>query len=162
MMDFKRYMALSKQKDWAAVHALLDDVRENAATPGEIASEIYFRVSTLEDQGLLSEALDLLQEKRHLYKSEAYATHVMARLLIRLGREQDASDIMSGSPYEAEMALHPMWAMDAKFFHIVMLAKAGDPSVRDRLNEIPDGYIQITIDRDHLITKEDLIASLRE
>ena len=67
---------------------------------------------------------------------------------------------MSKSPYEAEMAAHPMWAMDAKFFHVVMLAKAGNPSARDRLTEIPDGYIQITVDRENLITKEDVIALL--
>ena len=62
MMDFKRYPALSKQNDWTAVHALLDEVRENAVMPDEIASEIAFRVSTLETVGRQPVLLEYLTE----------------------------------------------------------------------------------------------------
>ena len=162
MFDFHRYQALSKQEDWAAVHALLDEARENAVTPDEISSEVAFRVSTLEKQGHNAEALDLLREKGHLFTSQSHATQATARVLLKLGRERDALSVMSGSPYEEEMISCPIRAMDAKFFHAVLLAKAGDPSARECLEGIPDDYIQVTVDGDDLITKSEVVTLLGE
>ena len=161
MMSFDQYRALVRQEDWTGVHALLDDARENAVTPDDVAREVHLRVATLRRQERYSEALDLLRERGHLYRSQALARHDMCRVLVKLGRERDALDVMSGLPYEAEMTSFPGLAMDAKFFHVAPLAKVGDPSARDRLLEIPDDYFTVTIDGD-LLSKSDVIATLGE
>lgn len=158
MMELQRYWALLAEQNWAAVYALLDEMRANAATPDEMASEVAFRVSTLEKQGRNHDALDLLRDRGHLFLSQSHATQTTARVLMKLGRERDALQVMSGSPYEAEMSSCPMRAMDAKFFHAVLLAKLGDPSAKQCLEGIPDDYIQVTVDGDDLITKSDVVA----
>ena len=52
-------------------------------------------------------------------------------------------------------------AIDAKFFYLYLLAKRCDPSVKERLSEIPDDYQHITMDREFL-TKPDIMALLEE
>ena len=161
MINYDQYKTLAGQEDWQAVHALLDDARENAVTPHDISDEVFMRVATLKWQERYSEALDLLRERGHLYGSDSLAKHDMARVLVKLSRERDALDVMSGSPYEAEMTSFYGLAMDAKFFHVALLAKVGDPSARDRLTEIPEDYSTVTMDGD-LLTKADVVASLGE
>lgn len=161
MIDRKKYLALSKQEDWTAVHALLDGERENAVTPEDISQETYFRVDALKRQGRYSEALQILGEKGHLYNSQSLAQHDQARVLLKLGLVQEALNVMNGAAYEVEMASNPILAMDAKFFHVTLLAASGDPSARDRLNEIPDDYLHVTADGD-LVTKSDVMSSLSE
>lgn len=161
MINFDRYRALMDQEDWTAVHSLLDDARKNAITPDDISEEVYLRVSTLKSQERYGEALDHLQNRGHLYTSQSLAKHDMCRVLVKLSRERDALEIMSGSPYEAEMSSFPILALDAKFFHVALLAKVGDPLAKDRLREIPDDYFTVTMDGD-LLSKSDVIASLGE
>lgn len=160
MFDYQRYKILLQQRDWAAIYQLLDDAREKAVAPDDVSCEVAFRVSTLREQRRYSDALDLLRDRGHLYTSQASATHDMARILLQLGRWRDALDVMSRSPYETEMTSCPIQATDAKFFHAVLLAKAGDASAIDLLRDIPDDYMQVTVNGDDLITKSNVVAWL--
>ena len=157
MIDFDRYATLSNREDWEAVHALLDDARAKAATADDRSREIYLRVAALKRQHRYGEALDLLRSGGHLYNSQSLAQHDTAHVLLKLGCEQDALNVLSKAPYETEMTSFPLLAMDAKFFHLLLLAKGGDSSVKARLGEIPDDYLHVTMDGD-LVRKSDIIA----
>ena len=159
MIDRNQYLALARQEDWPAVHTLLDNGRENAVTSDDLSQETYLRVDALKRQASYGEAIDLLRERGHLYNSQSLAQHDLARVLIKLGREKEALVVMNGGGYEAEMTSFPILAMDAKFFHVTLLAKSGDPSARDRLDEIPDDYLHVTADGD-LVTKSDVMSLL--
>ena len=159
MIDFDRYAALSNREDWDAVHTLLDDARAKAVTAADRSSETYLHVAALKRQQRYGEALDLLRSEGHFYNSQSLAQHDTAHVLHKLGREQDALDVLSKAPYETEMTSFPLLAMDAKFFHLFLLAKAGDSSVKARLGEFPDDYLHVTMDG-NLVRKSDIIAQL--
>ena len=58
------------------------------------------------------------------------------------------------------MTAFPIQATDAKFFHAVLLAMAGDASARGLLKGIPGDYMQVTANGDDLVTKSDVVAWL--
>ena len=159
MIDSKKFEDFARSEEWEALYAMLDDARDNAATADDIGSELHWRIAALKRQERYQDALDLLREKARAYNSQSLAQHQFARVLLKLGRDQEAVDELSKAPFEAEMTSFYGLATDAKFLYLYLLAKQGDPSVRERLNEIPDDYEYVTTDVEFL-TKADIVALL--
>lgn len=160
MIDFDKFNELARREDWHALHAMLDDARARAITADDVRREVYWRVAALRQQGHYQEAFDLLREKEHTSNSKCRMHHGLARLLLKLGRDQEAIDELSKAPFEAEMTSFYGLATDAKFLYLYLLAKQGDSSVRGRLNEIPGDYEYVTTDVEFL-TKADIVALLK-
>lgn len=158
--DVLRLQVLMRSKDWASVYSMLDDARSRAVTRDDMKQEVYWRATALENEQRYAEALNLLQTNTGLANSMSLWSHQIACLLVKLDRDKDAVDELSKAPIEEEMKDHYGLAIDAKFFYLYLLAKNGDPSVRDRLVEIPDDYRYITMEGQFL-TKADIIALLR-
>jgi hypothetical protein len=158
--DIMQLQALMRSRDWVSVYAILDDARTRAITTEDIVREIHWRATALKGEQRYSEALDLLRKNAGLFNSQSLVRHEMARILVKIGRDQDAIDELKRTPIEEEMEDFYGLAIDAKFFYLYLLAKGGDPSVKDRLSEIPDDYRYIAIGGTFL-TKPDIISLLK-
>ena len=161
MIDTDRFKDLANRGDWTSLYAMLDEARGTAVFREDVRSEVHWRIAALERQQRHGEALNLLRGNAAIYDCRCYVQHKSARLLLRLGRDQEALHELSKAPFEAEMTPFYGLAIDAKFFYLYLLAKQGDPAVKKRLSDIPDDYRHVTMDRDFL-TKPDIMALLKE
>lgn len=159
MADVTQLQAFMKNGDWTAAYALLDDARNGAVTSEDRRREVYWRATAFELQRRYDEALDLLRKNANLFNSQSLVQLELARILVKLGRDQEALDELGIAPIEEEMEKFYGLAIDAKFFYFYLLAKSGDRSVQDRLSEIPDDYRHIAIGGKFL-TKPDIVAEL--
>jgi tetratricopeptide (TPR) repeat protein len=159
MADITQLQQLMKSEDWATVYTMLDEARSRAVTREDFSREVYWRVVALNRQLRYKEALELLRENANLFNSQSLVQHELACILIKLGRDLEALDELSKAPIEEEMDSFYGLAIDAKFFYFYLLAKSGDTSVKNRLDEIPDDYRHITMDGKFL-TKPDIAALL--
>ena len=160
MIDFNKFQRLVRSEDWASVYAVLDDARNNAVNDDEIKDETYWRAVALRRELRYDEALELLRNNANLFNSQSLVHHELACILIELGRDREALDELKKAPIEEEMENYYGLAIDAKFFYFYLLAKSGDPSVKDRLAEIPDDYRHITMGGTFL-TKADIASFLK-
>ena len=161
MIDTERFKDLAARGDWTSLYAMLDEARGTAASREDVRSEVHWRLAPRERQQRHGDAFDLLRSKADIYDCRCYVQHKSARLLLCLGRDPEALHELSKAPFEAEMTSFYGLAIDAKFFYLYLLAKRCDPSVKERLSEIPDDYQHITMDREFL-TKPDIMALLEE
>ena len=161
MIDTDRFKDLADREDWTSLYAMLDEARGMAASREDVRSEIHWRVAALERQQRHGEVLDLLRSNANIYDFLCYVQHKSCRLLLRLGRDQEALHELSKAPFKMEMTSFYGLAIDATFFYLYLLAKQGDPSVNERLSEIPDDYQHITMDREFL-GKPDIVALLKK
>lgn len=159
MIDFYQFRRLADSKDWASVHAMLDEARDRAITDDDIRSEAHWRVVALTREQRYDDALDLLSKNAHLFNSQSLVHHKAACILDKLGRNEEALEELKKAPIEEEMESYYGLAIDAKFFYFYLLAKSGDPSVKERLSEIPDDYRHITMGGTFL-TKTDIVSLL--
>jgi tetratricopeptide (TPR) repeat protein len=157
MADITQLQALMTNGDWVAVHNVLDNARSRAVTREDFGREVYWRVVALQRQQRYQDALELLRKSAGLFNSQSLVQQELASILIKLGRDQEALDELSRAPVEEEMASFYGLAIDAKFLYFYLLAKSGDTSVRNRLDEIPDDYRHITMEGKFL-TKPDIAA----
>lgn len=157
--DIMQLRELMRTRDWVSVYAMLDDARSRAVTQEDMRREAYWRVAALQRQQRYDEALKLLRRSAQFFDCQCLVHHEAASLLVKLGRNQEALAELEQAPIEAEMGEYYGLAIDAKFFYLYLLAKSGDPSVKDRLCEIPDDYRHITMDGKFL-TKADITAFL--
>ena len=158
--EIRELQALMRRKEWASVYAMLDDARKRAINADDLKSETYWRVAALGREGRYQEAIQLLRDNASRFNSQSSVHHELASFLVKLGHEQDALEELKKAPIEEEMGEFYGLAIDAKFFLLYLLAKNGDRSVRDRLNEIPDDYRHITMGGKFL-TKNDIAALLK-
>jgi thioredoxin-like negative regulator of GroEL len=157
--DITQLQALMRSKDWDAVYAMLDDAGSRAVTQEDMRREVYWRATAFEGEQRYDEALELLQKNADLFDCQCLVHLQLACILIKLGRDQDALDELRKAPIEAEMEDYYGLAIDAKFLYFYLLAKIGDPSVKDRLAEIPDDYRHIT-SGGKFLTKTDISSFL--
>ena len=160
MIDTEKLRDFANRKDWTSLYAMLDDARGAAVSRDDVRSEVHWRIAALEGQQRFSEALDLLRRNATIYNSQSYVQHQSARLLLQLGRDQDALDELSKAPFEAEMMSHYGLAIDAKFFYVYLLARHGDPSAKAIIPSISDDYQYITKNGE-FITKPDIVALMK-
>ena len=160
MIDFDQFRDFVCSGNWSAVHAMLDDARDRAVTDDDIKDEAYWRVVALTRETRYNEALDFLTKNSDRFDCRSWLYHESARILIKLGRDREALDELRKAPIEEEMEDYYGLAIDAKFFYLYLLAKSGDPSVKDRLSEIPDDYRHITMGGTFL-TKADIASFLK-
>jgi tetratricopeptide (TPR) repeat protein len=158
--DIKRLQSLMRRQDWTSAYALLDQVRDGAATREDIASEAHWRAAALGREQRFAEAIELLREKARFFGSQCLVNHNIANCLSKLGRDEEAVQELKKAPIEEEMGSFYGLAIDAKFFLFYLLAKNGDASVEERLSEIPDDYRHIAMGGKRL-TKADIIALLK-
>jgi tetratricopeptide (TPR) repeat protein len=159
MINFDQFQTRVRSGNWISVYEMLDEARNGAITNDDIMDEAFWRVVALTRQQRYEEALDFLRKNAKLFNSQSLVQHKIACILIRLGRDQDALNELSKAPVEEEMQRFYALAIDAKFFYYYLLAKNGDPSVKRRLDEIPDDYRHITAGGKFL-TKPDIVALL--
>ena len=159
MINPDQLRILLREENWTAVDALLDNARDQALTNDDLEDAAYWRVVALIRARRYSEALDFLRKHAGWFNCQSWVHHKCARILIELGLEKDALEELRKAPIEAEMEAFYGLAIDAKFTYLFLLARFGDPSVKERFSEIPDDYQQIAIDGTFL-TKADIISLL--
>lgn len=159
MINFDRFKALARAGNWASIYAMLDEARDNATSHDDIMDEAYWRAVALTKQQRYEEALEFLHRNTILFNCQSLVQHRIAEILVTLGRLQEALEELRRAPVEEEMDSFYGLAIDAKFFYFYLLAKGGDTSIKNRLNEIPDDYRHITKDGKFL-TKPDIVALL--
>ncbi len=158
--DIMQLQALMRSKDWDAVYAILDDASSRAVTQEDMRREVYWRAAALEHEQRYGEALDLLKKNANLFNCQCLVHLQLACILIKLGHDQEALAELKNAPIEAEMEDYYGLAIDAKFLYLYLLAKSGDPSIKDRLAEIPDDYRHIT-SGGKFLTKADITSFLK-
>jgi hypothetical protein len=158
--DIRQLQVLMRSKDWVSVYAMLDEARKKSFTQEDKKDETYWRAAALKGEQRYEEALELLYKNANLFNCQSLLHHELARILVKIGHDQDAIDELKRTPIEEEMEDFYGLAIDAKFFYFYLLAKSGDPSVKDRLSEIPDGYRYIAMGGTFL-TKPDIISLLK-
>ncbi|WP_158810108.1 hypothetical protein [Beijerinckia sp. L45] len=159
MIDVDRFNELARSEDWDGLTAMLDGARDTALSSDDVKREVHWRGVALERQGRYEDALNLIRDKAQLFNSKCGVQQRQAALLLKLGRDQEALSALETAPFEAEMPTFYGLALDAKFSYFHLLAQQGDPSVRERLAEIPDDYRHMTMDIESM-TKADILALL--
>lgn len=160
MIDADKFKSLADRGDWISLYAMLDDAHDSATSREDVASAVHWRIAALERQRRNSEALQFLKENAGAYSTRSLVQHKIARLLVSLGREQEALEELSNAPFDAEMESFYALAMDAKFFYVYLLARNDAPSIHDRLSEIPDDYQYLNRDGT-ILTKADIASIAR-
>ena len=143
MIDMKKInilIDLLRNKDWPAAHAMLDE--NELADPNE-ATVAYWRAVTLRDEGRPQDALQYLADNLHRFECKAGVYHKRAELFHQLGNNVAALAEIAKAPFDSEIEEHPALVMDAKFFRLYLLAKAGLPISPEQWAEIPDDYISL-------------------
>lgn len=158
--DIMQLQTLMRSRDWTSVYVMLDDARNRAVSDHDVKDEIYWRVTAFGREQRYEEALELLKKNAARFNCQCLVHLDLAYILLKLGRDQEALEDLGRAPIEEEMEEYYGLAIDAKFLYFYLLAKAGNPSVRDRLAEIPDDYRHITVDGKFL-TKADIASFLK-
>lgn len=148
---------LLRHEDWTSAFSMLDQARRTAVTSDDCKREIFWRSVVLARQNHTEQAVELLRKNAHLFNSQSHVKHEIARLLVSQGRHQEALKELNSAPIDCELDQFYALAIDAKFFYYYLLAKAGDPTIRDRLCEIPDDYRYICHDGT-ILAKPDIIV----
>ena len=158
--DIMQLQTLMRSRDWTSVYVMLDDARNRAVSDDDVKDEIYWRVTAFGREQRYEEALELLKKNAARFNCQCLVHLDLAYILLKLGRDQEALEDLGRAPIEEEMEEYYGLAIDAKFLYFYLLAKSGDPLVKDRLAEIPDDYRHITMDGKFL-TKADIASFLK-
>ena len=140
MQKIDRLLDLMRSKDWAAAHAILDD--DEKADPGE-QTVAHWRATVLRHEGRKNEALQYLKDNVHRFNCKTGVFHKRAWIFHETGNDAAARDEIEMAPFESEIEDHWALVMEAKFFRLYLMARAGMPLPPEQLAEIPDDYISL-------------------
>jgi hypothetical protein len=119
---------------------MLDD--DEKADPGE-QTVAHWRATVLRYEGRKDEALQYLKDNVHRFNCKTGVFHKRSWILHETGNDAAARDEIEKAPFESE--IEDYWApvMEAKFFRLYLMARAGLPIPPEQLAEIPDDYISL-------------------
>jgi hypothetical protein len=140
MKKMKKIIDLLHRKDWAAAHAMLDKIELADPDAHGIA---HWRSEVLCDEGRHQEALQYLADNMHRFNCKTNAIHKRARILHESGNGDAALAEISKAPFDSEIEDYWALVMEAKFFRLYLMARAGMPLPPEQLAEIPDDYISL-------------------
>ena len=79
----------------------------------------------------------------HRFNCKTNAIHKRARILHESGNGDAALAEISKAPFDSEIEDYWALVMEAKFFRLYLMARAGMPLPPEQLAEIPDDYISL-------------------
>lgn len=140
MAKINELLALMRQQDWTAVHAMLDDIEKcDPDTPGLA----HWRSTALQNEGLHDQALEFISDNLEKFNCKANALHKRAAILHEKGDHAAALNELDGADLDSEADDHWALVMEAKFFRLFLKTICDFSINAAEFGEFPDDYISI-------------------
>jgi hypothetical protein len=157
--DVDKLFDLLRRKDWAAAHAMLDQIESDDPDRHGIA---HWRSVVLGEEGRYEEALQYLADNVQRFNCKTNVFHKRAWIFHQTGNDQAALQEISNAPFDVEIDDFWPLVMEAKFFRLYLMVRAGLPIPPEQLAEIPDDYISLLPTGERIPKKQLIEQSTRK
>jgi tetratricopeptide (TPR) repeat protein len=140
MDNINRLFDFMRRKDWAAAHAMLDEIE---LTDPDMHGLAHWRSVVLREEGRYEDALQYLADNLHRFNCKTSVFHKRAWIFRVLGNDAAALNEIEKAPFDAEIDDYWALVMEAKFFRLHLMATSRLPIPPEQWAEIPDDYISL-------------------